>query len=209
MVRQLKSRKKCNIRGLATVPFFIGLLKEVKVVSELNIHGKKNKSDLREWIESALAAIAIALVLKFFVFEFVLVEGSSMNPTLNDGDRLIVTKPQYYFNDPTYSDVIIMHYSGDVEFVKRIVAVGGDTVEIKDNVLYVNKVAIDEDYTDESTVPDFPETVVPDGTYFVLGDNRDNSRDSRFPDVGFIKRDDVVGKVFFRIYPFSEIGRIE
>ncbi|HAE62837.1 MAG TPA: signal peptidase I [Eubacteriaceae bacterium] len=177
--------------------------------SESTLRTKKRKSDLREWIESALAAIAIALLLKFFVFEFVLVEGSSMNPTLNDGDRLIVTKPQYYFNDPTYKDVIIMHYSDDVEYVKRIVAVGGDTVEIKDSVLYVNKIAVEENYIDGSIVPDYPETTVPDGTYFVLGDNRDNSRDSRYADVGFVKADDIVGKVYFRIYPFEEIGRIE
>lgn len=170
---------------------------------------KKRKSEWREWLESAIIAILLALFIKLFVFEFVLVEGSSMNPTLTDGDRLVVAKIQYYFQEPDYDDVIILRYSSTVEFVKRIVAVGGDTVEIKDSILYVNGEAVEEPFTDQSTYPDYPETVVPEGSYFVLGDNRDNSRDSRFEDVGFIEEDEIIGKVFMRIYPFDEFGMIE
>lgn len=170
---------------------------------------KKRKSEWREWLESAIIAIVLALFIKLFVFEFVLVEGSSMNPTLDDGDRLVVAKIQYYFQDPDYDDIVILHYSQGVEFVKRVVAVGGDTVEIKDSVLYLNGEAVDEPFTDQSTYQDYPLTVVPDGAYFVLGDNRDNSRDSRFADVGFIEDDDIVGKVFLRIYPFDQFGMVE
>ena len=170
---------------------------------------KKQKSEWREWLESAVIAIVLALFIKLFIFEFVLVEGSSMNPTLNDGDRLVVAKVQYYFQEPDVNEIIILHYSQGVEFVKRVVGVGGDTVEIKDSVLYVNGSAVAETYTDGSTYADYPASTVPEGMYFVLGDNRDNSRDSRFADVGFIKKDDIVGKVFLRIYPFDRLGRIE
>lgn len=170
---------------------------------------KKPKSEAREWIESAAIAIALALLIKFFIFEFVLVEGSSMNPTLENGDRLVVTKYQYYFSDPEYSDIIILKYTNSIEFVKRIVAEGGDTIEIKDMVIYVNGKPVEEDYTDESVYPDYKKTVVPEGSYFVLGDNRDNSRDSRFTDVGFISKEDIVGKVIFRLYPFDKIGKID
>ncbi|NTW71712.1 MAG: signal peptidase I [Eubacteriaceae bacterium] len=170
---------------------------------------KKPKSEAREWIESAAIAIALALLIKFFIFEFVLVEGSSMNPTLENGDRLVVTKYQYYFSEPEYSDIIILKYTNSIEFVKRVVAEGGDTIEIKDMVIYVNGKPVAEDYTDGSVYPDFKKTVVPKGSYFVLGDNRDNSRDSRFADVGFISKEDIVGKVMFRLYPFDKIGKID
>ncbi|MBF7095826.1 signal peptidase I [Alkalibacter mobilis] len=170
---------------------------------------KKTKGDLREWAESAVVAIILAVVIKLFVFEFVMVEGSSMNPTLNNGDRLMVTKIDYFFKEPDYGDVIILNYSDGVEFVKRIVAIGGDSVEIKDSKLYVNDKMVQESYTDDSSYPDYPKTTVPEGAYFVLGDNRDNSRDSRFADVGFVAEDEIVGKVFIRIYPFDDLGRIK
>lgn len=170
---------------------------------------KRKKSEWREWTESAIVAIVLALFIKLFLFEFVVVEGSSMNPTLDDRDRLVVAKVQYYFQDPDYEEIIILHYTQGVEFVKRVIAKGGDSVEIKDSVVYVNGKALEEPYTDQSTYPDFPLTQVPEDTYFVMGDNRDNSRDSRFTDVGFIKKSDIVGKVMLRIYPFDRAGRIE
>ncbi|MFZ7132079.1 MAG: signal peptidase I [Eubacteriales bacterium] len=170
---------------------------------------KRQKSEIREWIESAAIAIILALIIKFFFFEFVLVEGSSMLPTLHNSDRLMVTKIQYYFHEPEFGDIVILNYSESVEFVKRVIGKEGDTIEIKNSVVYLNNEALEEAYINQEPYSDFPLVVIPKDTFFVMGDNRINSRDSRSEDVGFIKKDEIVGKVVFRIYPFDRLGKVE
>lgn len=168
---------------------------------------------LKEIIE-LLKSIAIAIVATFiiitFVFQTVSVDGLSMQPTLQNKDRLILEKVTYYFRKPKPGDVVVIKYPSDIsqKFIKRVVAVGGDKVKIENNKLFINGVAKDEDYINEKTMADFPEKEVPQGTIFVLGDNRNHSEDSRFADVGFVKLNLVVGKASFRIFPFNTIGRI-
>ena len=175
----------------------------------MEVKKHKQKSELREWIESAAFAVILALLIKFFLFEFVLVEGNSMFPTLHDNDRLVVTKIQYFFDEPKFEDIIILNYSDSVEFVKRVIGKPGDSIEIKDSVVYLNNEPLKETYINTESYADFEKVIIPKGTYFVLGDNRNNSRDSRFEDVGFINEDEIVGKVVFRIYPFNHMGIIE
>ena len=170
---------------------------------------KKKKSELREWLEAGTIAIILAVVIKMFLFEFVLVEGSSMYPTLHNNDRLMVTKVQYYFHEPEFEDIVILNYSDSVEFVKRVIGKAGDTIEVKNSVVYLNGEALDEPYISDQPYPDFAKVVVPKGTYFVMGDNRVDSRDSRYEDVGFISKDEIVGKVVFRIYPLNQMGVIK
>lgn len=172
---------------------------------------KKEKSEIREWLESAAIAVVLALIIKFFLFEFVLVDGASMFPTLHDGDRLIVNKLEYRLKDPQFKDIIILEYNTKdvhVEFVKRIIGMPGDTVAIQDSVVYVNGRPIEEEYINKEMYPDYREVTVPKGAYFVLGDNRNNSKDSRYEDVGFVKEDEIVGKVVYRVYPFDDFGKI-
>ena len=179
------------------------------------MEGKKEKSEIREWLESAAIAIVLALLIKFFLFEFVLVDGRSMEPTLHNGDRLIVTKFQYQFDDPKFQEIIILEYDPKdfsdkkVEFVKRIIGLPGDTVEIRDSIVYINNKPLEEDYTNTDLYPDYEKVTVPEGSYFVLGDNRANSMDSRYEEVGFVKEDEIVGKVVYRVYPFKDFGKIE
>ncbi|MPW26064.1 signal peptidase I [Alkalibaculum sp. M08DMB] len=173
------------------------------------MRAKKEKSEIREWLESAAIAVVLALLIKFFLFEFVMVDGNSMYPTLNHNDRLIVTKIQYYFGEPEFDDVVILNYNNNVEFVKRIIGRPGDTVEIRDSIVYLNNEPLEEDYINTEPYLDFDQVVVPRDTYFVLGDNRNNSRDSRYSDVGFVSEDKIIGKVLFRIFPFNNIGTIE
>lgn len=169
---------------------------------------KRQKNEIREWLESALIAIVLALFIKTFLLEFVLVEGNSMYPTLHNNDRLIVTKVQYYFSKPQFNDIIILNYDNNIEFVKRVIGMPGDTVEIKDSVVYINNEPLKEPYINSEPYLDFDKVVVPEGSYFVLGDNRNNSRDSRFNDVGYIDEDDIIGKVVYRIFPLKTIGVI-
>ena len=164
--------------------------------------------ELREWIQSAIIAIILAFIIKMFLFDFVMVQGSSMIPTLENGDRLIINKIGYTIGEPNYEDVVILSYSKDVEYVKRVIAKGGDTVEIKDQVVYLNDQVLSEDYISPTPYDDFAKVTVPAGTYFVMGDNRANSSDSRYASLGFVERSAIDGKVIFRIWPLNIIGPV-
>jgi signal peptidase I len=167
--------------------------------------------DIIELIKSIFIAIIAAILIITFVFETVSVDGQSMAPTLAHKDRLIVEKVSYYFRDPKINDIIVLKYPADTreKFIKRVVAVAGDKVKIEDNRLFVNGIEKDEPYIKERFINGyFNEVTVPENTIFVLGDNRNNSKDSRFPDVGFVNLKLVVGKAALRIYPFDKIGRI-
>ncbi len=168
----------------------------------------KGNLELKEWIQSAVIAIALAFIIKMFLFDFVMVQGSSMFPTLVEGDRLIVNKIGYTIGEPDYGDIVILSYSDSIEYVKRVIGKGGDTIAIKDMVVYRNGEPLDEDYINPDPYEDFTEVTVPMGTYFVMGDNRANSSDSRYPSLGFVERNAIDGKVIFRIWPLSEIGTV-
>ena len=169
---------------------------------------KSNKTEIKEWVQSALIAIVLAFIIKMFLFDFVLVQGSSMFPTLEEGDRLIVNKIGYTIGEPDYGDIVILSYSDNIEYVKRVIAEAGDTVEILDMMVYVNGIVLDEDYISPEPYEDFKAVTVPVGSYFVMGDNRANSSDSRFSSLGFVEEKDIDGKVIFRLWPFNSIGKV-
>jgi signal peptidase I len=164
-----------------------------------------------ELIKSIFIAIIAAMLIITFVFETVSVDGQSMSPTLAHRDRLIVEKVSYYFRKPKVNDIIVLKYPADTreKFIKRVIAVAGDKVKIEDNRLFINGIEKDEPYIKETFINGYyNEVTVPENTIFVLGDNRNNSRDSRVPDVGFVNLKLIVGKAALRIYPFNKIGRI-
>ncbi|MBV7271974.1 signal peptidase I [Clostridium thailandense] len=166
--------------------------------------------ELIELGKSIVIAIIAAFLIITFVFETVSVDGHSMDPTLNNKDRLIVEKVSYYFRAPKPGDIVVIKYPADPKekFIKRVIAVGGDRVKIENNKLYINDKPKDESYILEQNMRDFNEVTVPQNTIFVLGDNRNNSRDSRYPDVGFVDYKMVVGRAALRIYPFSRFGKL-
>lgn len=162
--------------------------------------------EILEWVLVVVVAVAAALLIRTFVFEPVRVDGNSMNNTLHNQDYMIVTKYQYLFADPQRFDVVVCHYPnrGNTNFVKRIVGVPGDTVAMQDGVLYVNGEAQEEDYITYKANYNMAETLVEEGHYFVLGDNRANSNDSHAPGVGQLERGQIVGKVRLVVWPFSD-----
>lgn len=166
--------------------------------------------ELLELAKSLAIAVVAAFLIITFVFETVSVEGHSMDPTLHNGDRLIVEKVSYYFRKPAPKDIVVISYPANPKekFIKRVVAVSGDKVKIENNSLYINGVAQNESYILEKEMKDFPEVTVPENTIFVLGDNRNNSRDSRFQDVGFVNLKLVVGRATIRLLPVKQAGTL-
>ena len=165
-----------------------------------------NLGEVREWIVSIAGAIILALIIRTFIVELYIVDGPSMRPTLQHEERLVVNKFIYHVRNPQHGEVVIFRYPRDPsrDFIKRVIGVGGDTVEIKEGHVYVNDEIIREDYILEKTRTEYPKTTVPEGTIFVLGDNRGNSDDSRFPDVGFVPLNNVKGKAMLVFWPFDE-----
>jgi len=164
--------------------------------------------DVLEWLQAIVIAIVLSVIIRLFLFEVILVEGSSMLPTLNEGDRLIVSKAEYRLIGPKTGDIIVFkNTEGPREnyYIKRIKGVAGDQVEIKDGFVYINENPMDEPYVLEKFYDNFVETTVPHGSVFVLGDNRNHSRDSRNPYVGFISYDSIIGKARLRIWPIWNI----
>lgn len=177
---------------------------------------KSVRKEILSWVLTLAAAVAIALLVRTFLFEPIRVDGESMTDTLQNGELMFVTKPEYILGSPSRQDVIICRYPNRKEyFVKRLVALPGDTVEIKYskesgiNTVYVNGQAVDEPFLTPSR-NDKDNSMAPlklkDDEYFVLGDNRDNSNDSRY--VGALHRSQIVGHVRFVFFPFSDVRSV-
>lgn len=157
------------------------------------------------WIISLIAAVAIALTLRFFVFEFIRVDGSSMEPTLYTNEYVFMEKVTYWFDEPKYGDIVICYYPQRTEtFVKRVIGTGGDTIEIHDGTLYINGVA-DKTYYSGYLNAEMGPVVVPENSVFVMGDNRNASMDSTNSSIGALPDDMILGKALFVIWPFDKV----
>jgi len=157
---------------------------------------KKKKNEAWEWIKSLLIAFGLALLIRYFLFAIFMVEGTSMVPTLQDQERLVVNKIVYQLHNPEYNDIVVFQYPADPEkdFVKRVIGLPGDKIEVRDYKVFRNGQELDETYINEPTSTYYGSWEVPADTVFVLGDNRNHSKDSRDPQVGFVPFDLIVGR---------------
>lgn len=170
------------------------------------------KKEVLAWIRDILIACLIALII-LTLFKPIIVQQHSMEPNFYSGDYIIAYKQAYRFSgEPTRGDIIVFHSElkddkgRDKNLIKRVVATGGETVEITDGYVYVNGEKIDEPYLYEQGISGEMEAVtVPEGYLFCCGDNREVSVDSRSEAVGMVSVDSVVGKVVIRLFPFNSI----
>lgn len=179
----------------------------------------KAASTVKEVI-SFILYIAVVFLLTYLVITYVgqrtEVSGSSMESTLSNGDNLIVDKISYRFREPERFDIIVFpyQYEEDTYYIKRIIGMPGETVRIDEKgIIYINGEELVESYGREVIDADKlglaqEEIMLGEDEYFVLGDNRNASSDSRDPSVGNIKRKDIIGRAWVRIYPFDKIGFI-
>lgn len=162
---------------------------------------------LIEIVVIVAAAFVLALLIQQFVVKPFSIPSESMQPTLTKGDRVLVARFLYRFGDPKPGDVIVFHppTSPKEEYIKRVVAVGGDRVSVHDGKLWINGEAMDEPYINEKPmIGTFPEITVPEGSVFAMGDNRNNSGDSRV--FGPVPKSSILGKAFFLYWPLARIG---
>ena len=169
----------------------------------------KEKSVYRELLEVVAIAVVLAFVLRVFIITPFYIPSESMLPTLEINDKILVSRLTYRFTEPKRGEVVVFHYPRDTEkvFVKRCIAVGGETAEGRDSVLYINGEAVPEEYLPEGLrFANFGPTVVPEDNYFMLGDNRNNSDDSR--SWGFVAKKLLIGKAVVRIWPLDRAGLV-
>jgi len=162
--------------------------------------------EIKDWIVSIAIAIVLAFLIRYFIVELYLVDGPSMRPTLQSAERLVVNKFIYRFRTPERGEILVFRYPRDPsrDFIKRVIAIPGDTIEIKDGRVYVNSTLLNEPYILSKTRGNYPLATVPEGHIFVMGDNRNNSEDSRFADVGFVPFDLIKGKAMLVFWPIGQ-----
>lgn len=167
--------------------------------------------EAKDWTISIIVAVALALFIRTFIVELYMVEGPSMQPTLVNSERLVVSKFIYRFQQPVKGDVVVFRYPSDPsrDFIKRVIATAGDTIEIRDGRVYVNGQQLNETYILEKSRGSYPLSTVPDGSIFVMGDNRNNSEDSRFAKVGFVPLHLLKGKAILVFWPFGNFRMIQ
>lgn len=182
------------------------------------------KKELFEWLQAIVVGVLFVLLVRAFIFSPVTVEGASMMPTYEDGDKVIVNKIGMSLGELERFDVIVFKATEKDNYIKRIIGVPGDHIAYQNDELYINGEKYEEPYLAQYKAQlkdggkltyDFSleeltgVTEVPEGYYFVLGDNRRKSNDSRSPSVGLISEDAIMGEASLRIYPFNQIGIVK
>ncbi|RLL45298.1 signal peptidase I [Oceanobacillus piezotolerans] len=179
----------------------------------------ENKNEWFDWLKALLLALGLAFIVRVFLFSPIVVDGPSMLPTLHDRDQMIVNKFVYNISEPERFDIVVFHASAQKDFIKRVIALPGEHVQVEDDVLYIDGEPVEEPYLEEQkeqlqpyetltndfTLEELPggHEVVPDGHVFVMGDNRGNSTDSRM--LGVIPMDEIVGEASFIYWPLDRM----
>jgi signal peptidase I len=182
------------------------------------------KSEIWEWAKALIIAVGIVLIIRWFFFTPTVVSGSSMEPNFSSQERIIVNKIIYSMEAPERGEVIVFHAPEEKDYIKRVIALPGDSIMVRHDEVYVNGELIAEPYiqdaldearrngTSYNRYKNFKVTdhgiepaIVPEGHYFVMGDNRTGSRDSRDPSVGFVPSDQIVGRADLIFWPLTEI----
>ncbi|QHE51988.1 signal peptidase I [Pontibacillus sp. HMF3514] len=166
---------------------------------------EKIKNEAWEWTKAITLALILAFIVRHFVFATSIVEGTSMEPTLEDGERVLYNKMVYLVGEPDRGDIVIIQRPTK-NYVKRVVGLPGDKVEVRDHTLYVNDKKVDQEYLNQEAIKetgDFSPVTIPKDKYFVMGDNRDISKDSR-TGLGYISHDEIIGRSELIISPFDE-----
>lgn len=169
--------------------------------------------ELLGWIVYIVIIIGLTWLIITFVGQRTRVSGHSMEATLHDGDNLIVDKLSYHFREPKRFEIIVFPYrhKENTYYIKRIIGLPGETVQVKDGYVYINGEKLDENYglevMEDAGIAAEPIELGED-EYFVLGDNRNHSSDSRDPSVGILHRDELIGRAWVRVWPLDSIGVI-
>lgn len=167
-----------------------------------------------ELVQTVVTAVILAFGIRTFVAEARYIPSSSMEPTLEINDRLIIEKLSYYFREPVRGDVVVFNPTEALKaqdfhdaFIKRVIGLPGETIEVKNGDVYVNGQRLSEKYIAEDPNYDYGPVVVPENEYLVLGDNRNNSYDSHY--WGFVPENKIIGKAFVRFWPFDRLGSLD
>jgi signal peptidase I len=163
----------------------------------------KRSSSAFDWIKAVVIALLLAIVIRGFFFEPTYVQGPSMLNTMKTGDKVLINKFIYRLKNPERSEIIVFHTTSDKDLIKRVIGLPGDTIQVKQNKVYINGKLSPEQYLASFVqTSTFPLTKVPSNHLFVMGDNRQDSFDSR--EFGTIPIDQVVGRAEVIYWPFSE-----
>lgn len=175
---------------------------------------EKLKNEVIEWGK----IIVVAIVFSFIITQFIrptLVRGESMYPTLEENDYLIINRMSYKLGKPKRGDIIV--FTTDLlqedgkpkDLVKRVIATSGDHIKIEESKVYINDVLMDEPYIHDEYTDGKIDMVIPENKVFVMGDNREESLDSRYDEVGLVDEEDIMGSIIIRLFPFNKIGKVD
>ncbi|WP_404815110.1 signal peptidase I [Psychrobacillus glaciei] len=189
----------------------------------MNLVKTKEKNELLEWVKAIGIAILFSWGIRLFILTPIVVDGASMMPTFEDGDMVVVNKIGPRLTEYKRFDVIVFEAKEDTNYIKRIIGIPGDHIAYQNDELFINNKRYEEPYLEEykkelkdndTLTTDFSlekfldEKVVPDGYFFVMGDNRLYSKDSRDPSIGFVSKDKILGTAKMVFWPFDNLGII-
>jgi len=169
------------------------------------------KKEKKKEIFTYIIILVVVILIKSYVVTPIRVNGTSMSSTLENGEIMILNETKYYFNDVKRFDIVVVK-QGKSKLIKRVIGLPGDTLKFENNILYINGEIVEEPYLREETLDfslakfNYDNDVIPDKCYFVMGDNRDDSLDSRY--FGCIEKKDILGSAKLVVYPFNKIGTV-